>query len=174
MKWFACLLVGATCIAFAHPAAAQMRPMSYAEVTVETTPTDAFSDWTTGKTVEAFFAPQATIDPVPGGLYELCFDVSAAEGECGNDNGRVLALEDGKMVSFTWAMPPYMAEIRPHRTVVQIRFTPVGDTQTRVQLFHTGYGDSDAWDKGRTYFDGVWPKVLQNYRDYKMLPPESE
>jgi uncharacterized protein YndB with AHSA1/START domain len=153
--------------AFSFTASAQLRPMTYSEVTVDASPHEAFTDWTNAETVQHFFAPQATIDPTPGGLYQLCFAVDAPEGQCGNDNGRILAIQTDEMLSFTWAMPPYMPEIRPHLTVVQILFSPVEEDRTRIRLFHTGYGSGEAWDAGRAYFDRVWPNVLESYRDFK-------
>lgn len=78
----------------ALPASAQLRPMVYAEATVEASPSDAYSDWTQAERIEAFFAPKATIEAKPGGMYELCFAPDAPKGSCGNDGGRVLGLED--------------------------------------------------------------------------------
>lgn len=75
------------------------------------------------------------------------------------------------MISFTWAMPPYMPEIRPHLTSVQIYFEPAGDNKTRVRLFHTGFGTSEAWENGHDYFEQTWPAVLENYRAYKEKAP---
>lgn len=162
-------IVTAIFLACRAPAHAQSRPMIYAETIIQASPDEAFSDWTTSAGIEAFFAPEATIVAEPGGLYELCFDPSARPtGQCGNDQGRILALQTGQMISFTWAMPPYMPEIRPHLTVVQILFEPIEDDQTRVRLFHTGFGSSEAWDEGRAYFDKAWPQVLENYRASKL------
>ncbi|MGJ8559778.1 MAG: SRPBCC family protein [Litorimonas sp.] len=163
-------LTGLFCSLLTPTAFAQVRPMTFAETTVDATPSEAFADWTTADRIQDFFAPQATIDPKPGGLYKLCFALNAEEGECGNDSGRILAIQTDEMLSFTWAMPPYMPEIRPHLTVVQILFSPVDETRTRVRLFHTGYGSGEAWDEGRAYFDRVWPKVLEDYRDFKATP----
>ncbi|GLQ19346.1 SRPBCC domain-containing protein [Algimonas porphyrae] len=153
----------------AKNAGAQVRTMIYADVTVDADPATAFADWTSKDGIEDFFAPLATIEAEPGGLYELCFDVSAVETQqCGNDDGRILSLQPGQMLSFTWAMPPYMSEIRPHLTVVQILFEPMGDDRTHVHLFHTGFGTGEAWDEGHAYFDRVWPQVLENYRVSKL------
>lgn len=170
MKLGIFILIGLFWSLLTLTASAQLRPMTYAETTVDATPSEAFADWTTEGTIQNFFAPQATIDPKPGGLYKLCFALDAPEGECGNDSGRILAVQTDEMLSFTWAMPPYMPEIRPHLTVVQILFSPVDDTRTRVRVFHTGYGSGEAWDEGRDYFDRVWPKVLENYRDFTATP----
>lgn len=170
VKTVTLLMAGLIWSSLTAAATAQLRPMTYAETTVEASPADAFADWTTAETIQEFFAPQAIIDPTPGGLYQLCFAPEAPEGECGNDDGRVLAIQADKMLSFTWSMPPNMPEIRPHLTVVQILFSPVDDDRTRVRIFHTGYGSGEDWDEGRDYFDRVWPKVLENYRDFRAIP----
>lgn len=150
-------------------AIAQTRPMIYEDVTIEASASEAFTDWTTDEGIEAFFAPKASIEAKPGGLYELCFAPDAPEGSCGNDDGRLLALQKDKMISFTWAMPPYMPEIRPHLTTVQVLFEPVDDETTKVRLFHTGFGTGESWDQGREYFLQVWPAVMENYRKSKTL-----
>ena len=92
---------------------AQLRPMIYEDITIAASQAEVSSDWTTADGIEAFFAPKATIEPNPGGLYELCFAADAPEGSCGNDDGRILAIQADSMLSFTWAMPPYMPEIHP-------------------------------------------------------------
>ncbi|GLQ23606.1 hypothetical protein GCM10007853_14800 [Algimonas ampicilliniresistens] len=148
---------------------AQLRPMIYEEITVDANQADVFSDWTTADGIEAFFAPQATIEAKPGGMYELCFSLEAPKGSCGNDDGRILAIQPDEMLSFTWAMPPYMPEIRPHLTTVQILFEPVDADTTRVRLFHTGFGIGEDWDQGRNYFVKTWPAVLELYRDSKAI-----
>jgi len=82
--------------------------MVYSEVSVDRSASEAFADWTTEESVESFFAKKAFIDPVPGGDYALWFAVDAPEGSRGSDSSTVLAVEPDKMLSFTWAMPPYM------------------------------------------------------------------
>ena len=144
---------------------AQLRPMVYAETTVEASSQQAFSDWTTAEGIESFFAPQATIEAKPGGAYKLCFAPDAPVGSCGNDNGRILGLQPDKMLAFTWAMPPYMPEIRPHLTSVQVLFEPINADTTRIRLFHTGFGNDDDWAEGRDYFAKTWPDVLAGYRE---------
>ncbi len=139
--------------------------MVYAETTVEASPEQVFEDWTSEDALTRFFAKSAQIEAEPGGTYKLCFAEDAPQGSCGNDNGRIMALQDGRMLAFTWAMPPYMPEIRPHLTSVQLRFEPAGLERTRVRLYHTGFGDSAAWREGERYFETTWPAVLQAYRE---------
>jgi len=63
-------------------------------------------------------------------------------------------------------MPPYMETIRPHMTIVQLWFVPQGETQTRLRLFHTGFGDTKDWQEGRDYFAKTWPDVMHQYADH--------
>jgi len=72
-------------------------------------------------------------------------------------------LHGTRMISFTWAMPPYMEDIRPHMTIVQLWFMPLPNGKTRLRLFHTGFGDTPAWQKGRDYFAKTWPDVIARY-----------
>lgn len=159
-------LVSALILFASQDVFAQLRPMVYAEVTVERSADAAFTDWTTPSHIEGFFAKKAFIEAKPGGQYALWFALDAPEGSRGSDTGTVLGLQDGKMLSVTWAMPPYMPEIRPHLTVLQILFEPVTEDTTRVRLFHTGFGDGEAWDKGLKYFKSTWPEVLTGYKHY--------
>jgi len=153
-------------VSFAPDSAAQLRPMVYAESTVDAPTEQVWTDWTTEDGVTAFFAKEAEIELTPGGTYALYFAPDAPEGSRGSDSSTVLGLVDGRMLHVTWAMPPYMPEIRPHLTALQLEFAPIGDTQTRIRLFHTGFGDSEAWSEGRDYFAKVWPEVLETYRTY--------
>lgn len=149
---------------FATHARAQLRPMVYTDTTVDADLETVWDDWTTAEGLESFFAPKAIVDLKPGGAYEIWFLPDAPEGQRGADNGVVLGYQDKRMIQFTWAMPPYMPEIRPSMTVVQVWFVPVSDTQTRVRLFHTGFGDGEDWEKARDYFAKSWPDVLALYQ----------
>ncbi len=151
---------------FILPAAAQLRPMVYAEVTVDALANEVWEDWTTQDGLESFFAPKAIVDLKPGGAYEVWFLPDAPAGQRGADDGIILGLQTEKMIHFTWAMPPYMPEIRPHMTTVQILFEPAANERTRVRLFHTGFGSGETWRKGRDYFAKSWPAVLDLYADH--------
>jgi uncharacterized protein YndB with AHSA1/START domain len=74
---------------------------------------------------------------------------------------RVLAVEEEKLLSFTWNAPPHLAEARKQRTVVFLRFAPEGNS-TRLSLSHLGWGEGGEWPKAREYFAKAWPFVLKN------------
>ena len=152
------------------PASAQLRPMVYTDKTVDAPIEQVWQDWTTAKGLESFLAPKAIVEAAPGGAYEVWFAPDAPKGQRGAEDGTVIGLQksdDGsRMISFTWAMPPHMAEIRPHMTIVQLWFIPEGESRTRLRLFHTGFGDTKEWREGRDYFAKTWPDVLAQYREH--------
>ncbi len=132
------------------------------EVLLKATLDQAWDAWTTREGIISFFGPDARIEPKVGGAFEVYINPYAAPGLKGADDMRYLALQPKRMLSFTWNAPPSLPEVRQQRTVVIIRFAPVSDTQTRVTLHHTGWGDGGEWDKTFAYFDKAWSNVLGN------------
>lgn len=161
-KRFAVTLVAAACTTSAQ---AQLRPMIYAEETIDLPRGDVWEDWSTAEGLESFFAQKAIVEMQPGGKYFISFDENAAEGSKGNDYGQVLGFQYENMLHVTWSMPPYMPKIRPHLTALQLEFNWIDDETTQLRLFHTGFGDSHDWDEGIAYFEEVWPAVLSRYKD---------
>ena len=146
-------------LALAGPAQALEKAIDK-EVLIQATLDQAWDAWTTREGITSFFAPDARIDPKPGGALEVYINPYAAPGLKGADDMRYLALQPKRMLSFTWNAPPSLPEVRQQRTVVIIRFTPVSDTSTRVTLHHTGWGDGGEWDKAFGYLDKAWSNVL--------------
>ena len=160
MKRFAALLA---CVA-AFAAAAGER-MLVNEVVVKAPVAEVFKAWTTSEGIASFFAPEARIEPVPGGLFEVYMNPYAKPGLKGADDMRVLAVQENRMLSFTWNAPPSLPEARKQRTVVILRFAPQPPGEpdgTRVTLTHVGWGDGGEWDANYKYFEKAWPNVLAN------------
>ena len=147
----------------AAPAVAQER-MLVKEVVVEASVAAAWSAWTTRDGIQSFFAPEAVIDARPGGIYSIHFDPYAPAGLRGADDMRVLALQENRMISFTWNAPPQFPEARAQRTVVIVRTEPAGEGRTRLTLTHVGWGTGGQWDQAFAYFDKAWDRVLVQYR----------
>jgi uncharacterized protein YndB with AHSA1/START domain len=116
--------------------------------------------WTTRVGITSFFAPDAVIDPRPGGAFHIHIDPLAAPGSRGADDMRYLALQAPTMLSFDWNAPPSLPQARQQRTVVILRLTAIDEQNTRVSLHHVGWGDGGEWDKAYTYFDRAWGNVL--------------
>ncbi len=129
-------------------------------VEVAATLDEAWDAWTTEKGIVSFMAPGANVQARVDGLFEIYFDPLAQPGDRGADGMRFLAIQPRRMISFTWNAPPHLPEARQQRTVVIVRFEPVGERVVRVSLHHTGWGDGGEWDKAYAYFDRAWGNVL--------------
>jgi uncharacterized protein YndB with AHSA1/START domain len=125
---------------------------------------EAWAAWTTREGIVSFFAPDARVEARVGGPFEIYIDPAAAPGAKGADDMRFLALQPKRMLSFDWNAPPHLPEARAQRTLVIVRFEPLGDKLTRVQLHQTGWGDGGQWDQAFTYFDRAWGNVLNNLK----------
>jgi uncharacterized protein YndB with AHSA1/START domain len=134
------------------------------EVVINATLEQAWASWTTRDGIRSFFAPDAVIEPRPGGAFHIHIDPGAADGMKGADTMRYLALQPMKMLSFDWNAPPHLPEARAQRTSVTLRFEALDDKRTRIRLHHTGWGDGGEWDKAFTYFDRAWGSVLGNLK----------
>ncbi|MCU7372439.1 SRPBCC domain-containing protein [Paucibacter sp. O1-1] len=134
------------------------------EVIIKASLDQAWQSWTTREGIVAFFAPDARIEPWVGGAFQIYIDPGAAPGMKGADEMRFLALQPKKMLSFDWNAPPHLPEARAQRTFVILRFEPISETETRVRLHHTGWGEGGEWDKAYAYFDRAWGNVLANLK----------
>jgi uncharacterized protein YndB with AHSA1/START domain len=130
------------------------------EVIVKAKLDDVWQAWTTSAGIKTFFAPDGRVEARVDGPFEIYFNPYAEAGQRGADGMRVLAIQDRRMLSFTWNAPPSMPEARKQRTYVTLRFEPQGEGETRLSLYHGGWGDGGEWDEAFTYFSKAWPRVL--------------
>lgn len=130
------------------------------EIVVDAGIEQVWSAWTTDAGVTSFFAPASNIDLRVGGPYEIFFDPKAEQGKRGADGARVLAFQEGKMISFTWNAPLHMPEIRKQWTHVVVRLSAVEPDKTRVSLRHDGWGESPKWDEAFDYFSRAWKDAV--------------
>lgn len=156
---FRILLVAILGLALPFGAAQATDRIIVSSVEVEASPAQIWDLWTTEEGL-TFFAPASRIDLRPGGTYEVYFLPDAPEGQRGSEGTTVLGFQENRMLSITWAMPPYMPEVRPHLTPLTIEIVPVSDTVTSVTITHTGWGEGGEWDEAYAYFQQNWPLVL--------------
>jgi uncharacterized protein YndB with AHSA1/START domain len=121
-----------------------------------------WASWTTSEGIKTFFAPDAHIELRVDGPYEVYINPLAEPGMKGSDGMRILAIQDRRMIAFTWNAPPDYPEIRKQRTHVVVRLEEVGKGETLVTLRHDGWGTGGDWDKTFQYFSAAWPNVLAN------------
>lgn len=101
----------------------------------------AWEAWTTREGIVSFFAPDAVVEPRVGGAFDFHIDPAAPAGSKGANDMRYLALQPKKMLSFDWNAPPHLPAARAQRTLVIVRFEPLGEKLTRVTLHHTAWGN---------------------------------
>ncbi len=135
------------------------------EVVVKAPVQKVWQAWTTSDGIKTFFAPDAHVDLRVDGPFEIFINPYAPPGQKGADGMRIIGFQTERMLSFTWNAPPDLPEARQQRTIVILRFEPLGDEQTRVTLHHVGWGEGGEWDKAFAYFSEAWPHVLQNLQD---------
>jgi len=134
------------------------------EVVIAATLDQAWEAWTTREGITSFFAPDARVEARVGGPFQIYMDPGAAPGMKGADDMRFLALQPRKMLTFDWNAPPHLREARQQRTLVIVRFEPLGEKSTRVTLHHVGWGDGGEWDQAYAYFDRAWGAVPGNLK----------
>jgi len=132
------------------------------EVVVKAPPEAVWKAWSTSEGVATFFAPEARVEARPDGPFEVYMNPYAQPGMKGADQMRVLAVQENRMITFSWNAPPHLPEARAQRTFVTVRLQPEGASETRVRLTHVGWGEGGEWDKAHAYFDRAWGAVLAN------------
>ena len=115
--------------------------------------------WTTEEGAKTFFAPECKINLVPGGAYEMYFDLTSPKGLQGGEGCRFLAIQPMEMLSFTWNAPPSMPNVRYQYTHVTLWFESAPEG-TKVSLVHDGWGTGEEWDQAYNYFERAWKKTV--------------
>jgi uncharacterized protein YndB with AHSA1/START domain len=130
------------------------------EITVNAPIEKVWKSWTTPDGIRSFFAPDCDIDVRVLGKYDILFAPTAPAGRRGAEGNLILAIQEGKMLSFTWDAPPSFQSIRTQRTSVVIRFTRLDQNKTKLLLNHSGWGEGDEWNRVYDYFILAWGDVV--------------
>ena len=116
--------------------------------------------WATEEGVRTFFAPECRIELVPGGAYEMYFNLDSPVGLKGGEGCKVLAVDEPSLLSFTWNALPELPLIRDHYTHVVVYLVSISEDETLVTLIHDGWGNSEKWDEGIQYFERAWGEIV--------------
>ena len=130
------------------------------EVVISAPVSEVWRAWSTEEGVKSFFSRGANIELHPDGLYEILFFPDSPAGQRGAEGMRLLVVEPGQRLVFSWNAPRKWPEIRRQRTVVEVSLEPRG-AATVVRLQHTGWGVGGDWDAVFGYFSRAWPVVLR-------------
>lgn len=130
------------------------------EIVIAASVKKVWDAWTTPAGIKSFFGKDCHIELRALGPYEIFFNPSAPPGKRGAEDNLILAIQEGKMLSFTWDAPPLFPEIRKQRTSVVLRFNELAPNKTRVTLTQNGWGEGEDWDKVYDYFSKAWGEVV--------------
>ena len=130
------------------------------EIEINCSLDELWQAWTTKEGIKSFFAPDCDIEFKVDGKFEIFFDTEALYGLKGSEGMKILAIQDKRMLAFTWNAPPSIPSIRTQRTHVVLYFTEVSPKRCKLHLINDGYGDSEDWLKALAYFESAWGKVV--------------
>lgn len=112
----------------------------------------AFGMFTRAEWVQSWLAPYAVIDLKDGGCFDLSYDGNRFMKQA------IIAVEPDAYFSFEWAgMKNYSYT---DAGVIAVSFEPSG-AETRVQLTHSGWGDSETADWTRRWYETFWREALR-------------
>jgi len=131
------------------------------QVVVDQSVEQVWHRWTTVEGVRSFLAPDASIELVVGGAYEMYFALSLPEGQRGSEGCRVLHIDKPHRLEFSWNFPPNLPEIRQEQTQVTVSLFEMEEGRCRVDLVQEGFKDEPIWQQGLQYFLGAWDMVLE-------------
>jgi uncharacterized protein YndB with AHSA1/START domain len=169
-NWFILFLIFLTAAAHAQTLAPAERELVKEKiinlyVKINSPIDSVWSRWSSDKGVRKFFAPACDYEFKPQGKLGIYFAPHAPKGQRGAEDNLILAIEEKKMISFTWDAPPQFPEIRKQRTLVTLRFYPTSRDETLVTLSQTGWGQGEDWTTVRNYFVQAWAGfVLPNLK----------
>lgn len=161
---FSTLIMAGALATTSFPVAAENSDPVTASIEVGVPVAEAWRAWTTNEGIQSFFAPGSDIELAPGGPYEVYFLPDAEPGTRGSEGTHVLGYQTERMLTVTWALPPYMPEVRPHLTPLTLYFEALDEDTTKVTVIHSGWGTGEKWEEARAYFVESWPKVLAVFK----------
>jgi uncharacterized protein YndB with AHSA1/START domain len=174
------LLSGSSHLAFVKSIATRTAPVQSAttandvdqtirlEIVVNAAVEKVWWAWTTREGIKSFFAPDCDIDLRVLGKYDILFAPSAPLGLRGAEGNLLLAIQEGKMLAFTWDAPPHFPEIRKQRTSVVIRLQQLDLNKTKLIFRQTGWGEGEDWKRVREYFVSAWGAGVLPYLKYSL------
>jgi uncharacterized protein YndB with AHSA1/START domain len=133
------------------------------EAVVRAPRAEVWKAWSSEEGIKTFFAPDANVELMPGGAYEMLFDMSEKPGLRGGETNKIIAFEPERMLLFSWNAPPKFGALRNEHTYVLLRFDDAPGRGTRVRLTHFGWREADEWNAIYDYFDNAWTRVMANF-----------
>ncbi|UCD45761.1 MAG: SRPBCC domain-containing protein [Candidatus Bathyarchaeota archaeon] len=137
-----------------------MEPLKF-RVKLNAHPREVWRAWTESERITKFFAPEAKIEPHPGGAYELYFDPKDHD-HMSTKGCTITEFKSMDRLGFNWKGPDQFRELMNEpdpQTYVEVGFREE-EGATRLTLEHGGWGDGDEWAEAREWHRRAWEEVL--------------
>lgn len=122
--------------------------------------------WTIAERVSEWFAPQAIVEPVEGGAYELYF--IPGNTDMMNTKGcKIVQLKREEQLQFTWKGPDQFADLMNSEnrlTDVKVKFDEINEETTKVSIEHLGFEEGEQWKEAVNWHDMAWSGVLDSLK----------
>ncbi len=102
--------------------------------------------FTTVAGVTSWLAPQATVEPWPGGKWEVSFGPGSSVG-----GGTIVLLQPKSLLAVSALAPDRFPTVRRERTTAVFLFDAAGPNATTVRLAQTAWKTGEEWDKAYDY-----------------------
>lgn len=137
------------------------------EVTVNSPLHLVWYAWTISERVSEWFAPEAVVEAIEGGAYELYF-IPGNKTAMNTKGCKIIKLIDEKELRFTWKGPDQFDSIMNSEnelTTVKVCFEPVDTKSTKVIVEHKGFKKDDNWKEVIEWHQIAWcnRQVILNY-----------
>jgi uncharacterized protein YndB with AHSA1/START domain len=104
------------------------------EVVVDASVAIVWKKWTTTEGITSFFAPQADIELVIGGKFELYFMLDNPTGEQGSEDCKILSFLPEMMLSFSWNAPPQFPNSAQTKALVCVGIYRVNKKSNPIKI----------------------------------------
>jgi len=128
---------------------------------------DVWEAWLDTDTIMKWFAPEAHIDPLLEGAYELFFDPKDHD-HMSTIGCTITQLTPKELLGFSWKGPDQYAELMNEptpSTQVKVEFRETNGV-TRLSLEHMGWGEGEQWAEAREWHRRAWEGVLAQLKSF--------
>jgi uncharacterized protein YndB with AHSA1/START domain len=178
---FAALAFGTLLVLLAAPALAEPRSFDRGHVhitasddpkrldfavTVAGSVDQVWDAFTTVPGLTSWLAPQADVDPRPGGKWEVSFGGGTLPA-----GGTVILVQPKSLLAVAAMAPERFPTVRRERTTAVFLFDSSGPNATTVRLAQTGWKQGEEWERAFDYLANGNAQLLEAlYRRFAVGP----
>jgi uncharacterized protein YndB with AHSA1/START domain len=125
-----------------------------------------WQEWTDQTKIIKWFSPEANIEPINGGAYELFFDPSN-HNHMSTKGCKIIEIKPPTYIAFQWKGPDQYAHFMntPPQTHVEIRFTQ-DDSGTTMHIKHQGWKQGKYWQEAKEWHHKAWKGVINDLQKH--------